>query len=399
MEYVEAGLATKPIKMWIGSQEFYESEGVLTQAQNIANLPMTFRHVALMADAHSGYGMPIGGVLALDGAICPAAVGYDIGCGMYAMKTNLKIEHILERRQEIGQAILRTIPVGEGKWRETLSRSHTRPDFEAGDMQQAICVSDKVTRSIDTQIGTLGGGNHFIEFGHDEDDNVWIVIHSGSRGPGWNIADYYMNKAKELNQKYWPRVPNELACFPVDSEEGTDYILAQKWSLDWALANREVMAGDIIELLGSMFGYTSIHVDDTINVHHNYATLENHFGRNVWVHRKGATRANKGEKLVIPGNMGQGTAICTGLGNHESFCSTSHGAGRRLGRSEAKRVLDLSECKARLDTLDVVLVSASQDGSVDEMPEAYKSFPEVMAAQSDLCTQDHHLRPRLVIKG
>ena len=164
MEYVEAGLATKPIKMWIGSQEFYESEGVITQAQNIANLPMAFRHVALMADAHPGFGMPIGGVLALDGAICPAAVGYDIGCGMYAMKTNLKIEDILERRQEIGQAILRTIPVGEGKWRETLSRSHTRPDFEdppyalQGDTMAAVMVSDKVIRSIDTQIGTLGGG-------------------------------------------------------------------------------------------------------------------------------------------------------------------------------------------------------------------------------------------------
>jgi tRNA-splicing ligase RtcB (3'-phosphate/5'-hydroxy nucleic acid ligase) len=383
-----------PLKSWIVREELHASEALWEQTRNIAQSPWAYHHVALMPDAHVGYGMPIGGVLALDGALCPAAVGYDIGCGMLAFKTSIPAEALRGCIAEVQAAVREAVPSGLGVGREELSPyAHLRPEIADED---AVCVSAKVSAGVDVQLGTLGEGNHFIEFDSDEVGDLWVVIHSGSRGVGHPIADHYMKLAAKLNKMWKTATIPSLECLPFGTPEAARYKTALTWALEWAFANRLVMALHVQDVLREQFG--TLEVTDEINVHHNDATCENHFGRNVWVHRKGATRAREGERLVIPGNMGQGTAICTGLGNPDSFCSSSHGAGRRLGRKQARRELKYAEEKAKLDALGVTL-SAGRDGALDEMPAAYKDFHEVMDAQSDLVTVEHWLTPIGVIKG
>lgn len=386
-----------PIKSWIDAEELDGSAALTEQTENIARIPWAFHHVALMPDAHPGYGMPIGGVLALADAVCPSAVGYDIGCGMLALKTGITASELRPRIVDVHRAVRKVIPVGMGGTRSEPSQyAGLRPDLTD---EAAICVSPRVEKGLDTQLGTLGAGNHFIEFDSDESGNVWVVIHSGSRGVGHSIADHYIKLAAKLNHTWRTPTTRELECLPVDTEEAALYKTALEWALKWAFANRQVMAANVQDVLATMFvDAADLSRYTTINVHHNDATIEHHFGRDVWVHRKGATRARDGERLVIPGNMGQGTAICTGLGNPDSFCSSSHGAGRRLGRQEAKRTLDYDTEKAKLDALGVML-SAGRDGALDEMPAAYKDFCAVMEAQSDLVTVDHWLTPIGVIKG
>jgi tRNA-splicing ligase RtcB (3'-phosphate/5'-hydroxy nucleic acid ligase) len=401
MEYVEAAIGKVPAKLWITSQEFYESDSLVKQTQDIAMLPMAFHHVALMPDAHGGYGMPIGGVLALEGALCPAAVGYDIGCGMIAVRTTLEIDRLRPMRVQVNRAVKDVVPVGPGGERQFTSDYFSVEDFQRRwdwdfSYDAHLIPSKKVDDKLYRQMGTLGGGNHFIEFDYDPNGNVWIVIHSGSRGVGHGIAEHYMKLAEQSNQKWWSPIPKDLASLPISSTQGAQYADALAFALDWARINREVMMTETIDATKNVLGEFS--VQETINVHHNDANIENHFGKDVWVHRKGATRAREGERLVIPGNMGQGTAICTGKGNVDSFCSSSHGAGRKLGRNEAKRILDLEACRKNLDDLDVI-VSAGRDGALDEMPEAYKDFTEVMKRQSDLVDTDFILTPASVIKG
>lgn len=403
MEFAMQGVGRLPIKSWIDEQEMFSNESLVSQVTQVGSLPMAFHHVAYMPDAHAGFGMPIGGVLALDGALCPSAVGYDIGCGMVAYHLDLNISDLKPVRVQVNRLVKDVVPVGEGKDREEPSRfsetvHETLRKKHGWDFSYPaeIDVNQKVSRKIDSQLGTLGGGNHFIEFDYDPNGDVWVVIHSGSRGVGHGIAEHYMKMAQKGNAKWWAPISKDLACLPADSVEGQQYMSALSFALDWAFYNREIMMLETIGALMSVVG--EVKIIEKINVHHNDANLENHFGKNVWVHRKGATRARQDERLVIPGNMGQGTAICTGKGAVDSFCSSSHGAGRKLGRREAKRTLDAEACRARLDALDVVL-SAGRDGAVDEMPEAYKDFTVVMAAQSDLVDTDFILKPASVIKG
>lgn len=382
-----------PLKSWIDSQELYESDSLFKQSTDIARLPHAFSHVALMPDAHGGYGMPIGGVLALEGHLCPSAVGYDIGCGMLAFKTDIPVADFKPHRVAVSRTVRALIPIGEGGNRSEISEYAQIPEVPD---EAAVFVHDRVDRNIEIQCGTLGGGNHFIEFDRGSDDTVWCVIHSGSRGVGHAIAGYYMKLAETYCAAMYQGVPKDLAFLPVDSVEGENYRVALKWALDWALENRLVMAAHIQDALSETFCGFSFGAP--INVHHNDANLEEHFGRQVWVHRKGATRAAVGDRLVIPGNMGQGTVICTGLGNPDSFSSSSHGAGRRLGRNQAKRTLDLETERAKLAKLDVI-VSAGRDGALDEMPAAYKDFDRIMEAQSDLVTVTDRLYPLSVLKG
>lgn len=381
-----------PILSWISAEELYGSETLLAQARNVSNLPGAFHHVALMPDAHSGFGMPIGGVLAMEDAICPGAVGFDIGCGMIATRTEIAADDLRPRIVELHRAIRKRVPVGEGG-----KRSSPTTEDPATDTRKEVLVDHKVADKWTPQLGTLGAGNHFIELDSDPEGRVWLVVHSGSRGTGHTIAGHYMKLAEKVcGDRNIPVPDRELAFLPADTEEFEAYRVAQNSALEYAFANRSVMASDALEALQHLFG--DIGVSDQINVHHNFAALEHHFGRNVWVHRKGATRAREGEQLVIPGSMGQGSVIGTGLGNPDSFDSCSHGAGRRMGRKEARRTLDLATERAKL-TEQGIMVSAGRDGALDEMPPAYKDLDEVMEAQADLVRVGTRLTPIGVVKG
>jgi tRNA-splicing ligase RtcB len=360
-----------------------------------------------MADAHVGKGMPIGGVVALENAICPAAVGVDIGCGMVAVKTTLSAELIVEHAVPLQRAIKKVIPIGEGQGRSGNDHVQGRgPLNEIGQavnypvVNESVMVLPKTASLIKkvwvSQLGSLGGGNHFLEFDVDEDGNVWVVIHSGSRRAGKEVAEHYIPLAHKLCTKWGVPVGKNFATLPVDSTEGRQYLAAMDLMLRYAYANRMIMMQDTLDVLVRFFG--RFDREDAINVHHNYAALENHFGRNVWVHRKGATRARKDEMLIIPGNMGDGTAICRGLGNPDSFCTSSHGAGRAMGRGDARRNLD--EAAERKYLADHgVQVCAGRDGFLEEAPSAYKNFDTVLSNQADLIEVVHRLHPLLVLKG
>lgn len=405
---VQRNIGRLDVKAWITEEELdqvtlvnnHPKQELLAQAINCSNLPAAFHHFALMADAHSGFGMPIGGVLALKDAICPAAVGYDIGCGMIAVKlNNVKLNDIHDIRDDIAREISKRIPLGEGQFRSlSAAQKKTYVPVVEGTIKDLVFINDRVKKAFDSQLGTLGGGNHFIELDYDEDGYIWAVVHSGSRAVGHAIGGYYMNMAQDYCHRERIQAAPGLYYFDSQSNEGVSYRAAMDVALDWAYSNRSIMLYDVVDAVGKVIG-RQVKAEYPINVHHNYASQENHFGTDVWVHRKGATRAEEGERLVIPGNMGQGTAICTGLGNPDSFCSSSHGAGRRLGRAQAKRELDYETEKTKLDALDVYLYTPNDDGALDEMPAAYKDFDDVLDAQSDVVNVDFRLTPTLVIKG
>lgn len=397
------------LKLWITPEELYyagedgKKKALFSDVLELAQMPHIFRHIALMPDAHVGKGTPIGGVVALKGAICPAAVGVDIGCGMNAVKTSIPMEALLCRdvQIEVSRAIRKMVPVGEkGHQDNDHIKKQAHKDLAVlvdHEKDNSDVFIDKfVGRRWKSQLGSLGGGNHFLELDFDEDGNIWIVIHSGSRNPGKTLAEHYIKLAAKMCQQWGVRVSANYSTLPVDSPEGKSYIKAMNTMLDYALFNREIMMDRTLDVLRELFGgFTH---EDHINVHHNYASIENHFGQNVWVHRKGATRARLGERLVIPGNMGDGTAICVGKGNEDSYCTSSHGAGRALGRKEAQRVLDEDAERAYLAERNI-LVSAGREGFLEEAPSAYKNFDEVLDRQSDLVEVTNRLTPLIVIKG
>lgn len=382
-----------PIKLWLDDLE----DGALEQAKNLASLPFVFRHVALMPDAHKGYGMPIGGVLATNGVVVPNAVGKDIGCGMCAVKTNLKTSDLSrEILTDFMSKIRASIPLGFNK--------HSKKPDDRDEYMPNADASDMLMRMIDAaeyQIGTLGGGNHFIEFQADEDDNVWVMLHSGSRKLGSNVADHYDRVAQELNAQWHSSVPasHELAFLPIDSEEGRNYMRDMQYCVDYALGNRRKMMDTILKIVGEAFCCGDVFsFEPMINIAHNYARLENHFGKNVVVHRKGATSAREGEIGIIPGSQGSSSYIVRGLGNRESFMSCSHGAGRKLGRKAAKRELSFEDEKARLDSQGILHALRSKD-DLEEASGAYKDIDVVIENENDLVSVVVKLRPLAVIKG
>lgn len=386
-----------PIKLWLDDIE----DGAMEQAKNLAELPFAFRHIAIMPDSHQGYGMPIGGVMATEGYIVPNAVGVDIGCGMCAVKTSLNIIADLELRSIMGE-IRRKIPVGFNRHQEKQD-SELMPSVSGyyheitGDFKEKYPIVYQQYHSALYQLGTLGGGNHFIEIQKGSDGFIWIMIHSGSRNFGLQVADYYNKKAIEQNSKYFSSISKEkeLAFLDLDGETGKQYFNEMEYCVKFALANRKLMMDRVQDIFHAE---TKCSFEPLINIAHNYAAIENHFGRDVLVHRKGATLAREGTIGIIPGSQGSKSYIVKGKGNPESFHSCSHGAGRKMGRKEAQRTLNLDAEKKALDEQGILhAIRGVKD--LDEAPGAYKDIDVVMKNQSDLIDILVELKPLAVIKG
>jgi tRNA-splicing ligase RtcB (3'-phosphate/5'-hydroxy nucleic acid ligase) len=379
-----------PIKMWLDHVE----ENALAQARNLANLPFVYKHVALMPDCHSGYGMPIGGVIAAKGVIIPNAVGVDIGCGMCAVKTSLS-EINTDTLKKIMSGIREEIPLGFDHHKqaqdETLMPSLDKVP-ENGIVKRQYTAAKK-------QIGTLGGGNHFIEIQKGSDNHVWIMIHSGSRNIGLKVAEHYNKLAQKLNERWYSGVDKkqDLAFLPIETFEAKDYFSEMQYCVDFAFANRLLMMERIKSVFSSVIG-TEFSALEFINIAHNYARWEYHFNENVIVHRKGATSAREGETGIIPGSQGTKSYIVKGKGNAESFQSCSHGAGRLMGRKQAQRELVLEKEIEKLNSKGIVH-SIRNTGDLDEAPGAYKDIDLVMENQSDLVEILVELSPLAVIKG
>ena len=371
-----------PIKLWLDDIE----EGALQQAKNLANLPFSYKHVAIMPDSHQGFGMPIGGVLATKDMIIPNAVGVDIGCGMLAVKTSLR---------EIDADAIKTIM---GKAREVVplgfKHQSTPQEWDGFDVAPDIEIIQKELTSARKQLGTLGGGNHFIEIQSGSDGHIWVMIHSGSRNFGLKTADVYHKKAVAMCERWASNIPDkDLAFLPLDTLEGQEYLTAMNYCLNFAFANRALMMKNILEIVSDLTGAT---IEQEVNIHHNYAQLENHFGEEVIVHRKGATKATTDTIGIIPGSMGSHSYIVSGKGNPESFMSCSHGAGRKMGRKQAERTLDLVQEQEKMKGIVHGLRSVS---NLDEAPGAYKDIDVVMENQKDLVDILVELTPIANIKG
>lgn len=366
------------------------------EVDNICKLPFIHHHLALMPDAHGGKGMPIGGVLATKGVVIPNAVGVDIGCGMCAVKTNVRVEEVTQEvlRKKILRGIRKQIPLGMAHHKQAQSEEYMPQGFDTDSMT----VVRRELTAAHKQVGTLGGGNHFIEIQRDDEGWMWIMIHSGSRNLGKQVGDYYNDKAESLNRRWYSVVPSEinLPFLPLKTDEFHQYWAEMEYCVAFALCNRSLMMQRIEEVIGDTL--SGAEFEPIINIAHNYAAWENHFGENCIVHRKGATLATAGTTGIIPGSQGTCSYITEGLGNPESFMSCSHGAGRRLSRTAARNELSLEEEIGRLERLGVIHAIRSRD-DLDEAAGAYKNIDEVMAAQSDLVRIRTRLSPVAVIKG
>lgn len=380
-----------PVKIWRNYLSDIELSA-MEQIDNLINLPFAFHHIAIMPDVHTGYGMPIGGVLATKDVIIPNAVGVDIGCGMCALKTSMTHINTNSLKEIMGE-IRKRVPVGFDKHKELQNISF--PDSLYLD-DKPICKREYNNSQM--SIGSLGSGNHFIEIQKDKQENIWIMIHSGSRNLGKQVADYYNKLAIEQNKKWYSLTnkENQLAFLPVDSEGGTTYLKEMQYCVDFAFANRRLMMKRVVESFHTR-GY-EVDNDNIINIAHNYVRLENHFGKNVWVHRKGATSARQGEIGIIPGSQGTKSYIVEGLGNKKSFESCSHGAGRKMSRTEAKRELNLNEQKKLLDDKNIIH-GIRNIKDLDEAPGAYKDIDEIIYLQKKLIKVIEELTPIAVIKG
>jgi tRNA-splicing ligase RtcB (3'-phosphate/5'-hydroxy nucleic acid ligase) len=382
----------KPIKLWLEDMD----NGAMAQARNLANLPFVHSHIAIMPDAHLGYGMPIGGVMATEGVVIPNAVGVDIGCGMCAQQTSL---HSLDDDQlrALLAHIRKTIPLGfKHHKRAQDHRLMPRPKggLPVGDLQ----IVSRQYESGRSQLGTLGGGNHFIEIQKGSDGFIWIMIHSGSRNLGYQVANFYNKLAGRLSGRFGSTIPKnwQLAFLPVESKEGREYLLEMEYCVDFAYANRKLMMERVKD--GLLLVAAPVHFGQFVNIAHNYANLETHFHKDVLVHRKGATRAREGEIGIIPGSQGTPSYLVRGKGNRESFQSCSHGAGRKMGRRQAQRSLDLHEEQKRLEDQGILHAIRSRR-DLDEAAGAYKDIDEVVENQLDLVEVIVTLNPLAVIKG
>jgi tRNA-splicing ligase RtcB len=386
--------ARVPVKIWATDPE----SQAIDQLLNVASLPFIHSHVAAMPDMHYGLGATIGSVIASKGAIIPAAVGVDIGCGMLAVRTSLTAGQLPDDLKAIRHQIERDVPVGRDEHKEgSLARliphhiiqSHQALMARHGDLKQ------REEAKVWKQLGTLGGGNHFIELCLDENQNVWIMLHSGSRNIGKVIAEYFISKAKETMETFMIHLPDkDLAYLPDGTQDFADYVTAVGWAQDYAMHNRQMMLKLIIKGLNhSLLPFTL--EEEAINCHHNYIAREHHFGENVLVTRKGAIRARLGDLGIIPGSMGTKSYIVRGKGEAQSFHSCSHGAGRRMSRSKAREQFTNEDVATQ-----TAGVECRKDGGViDELPLAYKDIDVVMANQIDLVEVVHTLKQILCVKG
>uniref|UniRef100_A0A183CS66 3'-phosphate/5'-hydroxy nucleic acid ligase n=1 Tax=Globodera pallida TaxID=36090 RepID=A0A183CS66_GLOPA len=355
-----------------------------------------------MPDVHAGIGSTVGTVIATDKAIIPAAVGVDIGCGMVATRLSLKAHQLPDSLARIRSEIERVVPMGTGgehKGDAYLAACGKIGSLSAVPDSVAVVFGgdyDKAATKAAKQVGTLGSGNHFIEICIDENEDVWVMLHSGSRGIGNMIGSYYINKGKELMEQFHIELPDgDLAYLPQGTDLFEDYVAAVQWAQDYAMENRKVMLQAVLDVLRKEIPITFGITEEAINCHHNYVTKENHFGQNLWITRKGAIRADEGDLGIIPGSMGQRSYIVRGKGNKEAYCSCSHGAGRKMSRKKARELFTLDDLKAQTAGVEC----RKDDAVLDEIPASYKDIDVVMENQKSLVDVVHALKQVMCCKG
>lgn len=394
------------IKAWIDGVQV-EAQA-RTQLDNIAAMPFVHKHVAIMPDIHWGMGATVGSVIPTKGAIIPAAVGVDIGCGMMAHRTSLFASDLPDTLSGLRSAIEAAIPHGRtnnggpgdrGAWGDVPQANVSRINPHIESLKAIADKHPKIVQAAErapTHAGTLGTGNHFVEVCLDEEDRVWVMLHSGSRGIGNRIGSYFIEAAKAEMRRWFINLPDQdLAYLPKGSALFNDYWEAVGWAQAWARTNREIMMDAAMAALSKGVPKPFTTDEEAVNCHHNYVSWEKHFGENVMVTRKGAVSAKEGELGIIPGSMGAKSFIVRGKGNRDSFCSCSHGAGRAMSRTEAKKRFTLADHE-----MATIGVECRKDAEViDETPAAYKDIDAVMAAQSDLVDIVHTLKQVVCVKG
>ena len=397
------GAKGAPVKVWTDEID----QNAIEQLENISKMPFIHSHVAAMPDVHWGMGATIGSVIPSKGAVIPAAVGVDLGCGMMAVQTDINSSRLPDNLHKLRTEIEKAVPHGRtdngrrndrGGWGE-LPGNHTERWKKLEDGYNAIIEKHPKAKGQNSfnHMGTLGTGNHFIEVCLDENETVWLMLHSGSRGAGNKIGSYFIEQAKREMERYHilDSLPDKDLSYLVEHTEiFDDYVAAVHWAQEFASENREAMMEEILKVVGSELGDFKV-IDKAINCHHNYIARENHYSENVIVTRKGAIRARKGDLGIIPGSMGAKSFIVRGKGSEDSFCSCSHGAGRKLGRNEAKKLYTAKDLADQTEGIEC----PKDDDRVDEIPAAYKSIDKVMECQSDLVEVLHTLRQVVNVKG
>ena len=386
-----------PVKIWTDEVD----DKSRAQLSNIASLPFIHHHVAAMPDVHLGIGATIGSVIATHKAIIPAAVGVDLGCGMVAARLSLTANELDEKAlQKVFDQISRDVPVGRDQHRDERVLVEAAKPFEPGlksltDRHPELLKAFGKFSKWTNQMGTLGGGNHFIEVCLDETNQVWVMLHSGSRGIGNAIASYFIALARKDMERWMIQLPDrDLAYFPEGSEHFADYVEAVHWAQDYAMQNRTSMLELVLSALQRHLPPFTV-TTEAVNCHHNYVAQEHHYGENVWVTRKGAIRARKGDLGIVPGSMGARSFIVRGLGNPESFCSSAHGAGRKMSRTAAEKKFTVADMVAQTQGV----VCRKDKDVIDEIPGAYKDIDQVMANQADLTEILHTLKQVVCVKG
>lgn len=395
----------RPVKAWVNGVDL--DPNARRQLLDIAGLPFIHKWVAAMPDVHVGKGATVGSVIATKRAIIPAAVGVDIGCGMMAIRTTLTASQLPDSLRNVRDAIEAAVPHGrthdgrpgdKGAWTDVPQAPATAWQPLSARFDRIAAKHPAIRRANTAEhLGTLGTGNHFIEICLDEEQRVWVMLHSGSRGVGNRIGSYFIEAAKREMDRWFITTPNrDLAYLPQGTSLFDDYVEAVGWAQDYARTNREVMMAAVLAALASQPDLPPFQTtDEAVNCHHNYVTWENHYGENVLVTRKGAVRAREGDLGIIPGSMGARSYIVRGKGNPESFCSCSHGAGRAMTRTAAKKRFTLADHAAATEGIEC----RKDEDVIDETPMAYKPIDAVMAAQSDLVDIVHTLRQVVCVKG
>lgn len=392
-----AGNGHKPVKIFTRDID----NTALTQLKNLSQLSIVHSHIAAMPDVHAGIGATVGSVIPTLDAIIPAAVGVDIGCGMNAVRLSLKSSQLPDDLKTMRMAIERAVPVGTHSHKRISARESACKPLAAG-IDRLFDLHPKLLKMLQkpqqtwvTQMGTLGSGNHFIELCIDQSDDVWVMLHSGSRGIGNAIGRYFISLARKDMEGHCHNLPDrDLAYFVEGNPHFTDYVAAIEWAQAYALSNRKEMLGLILRAIAPLLPAFTL-TCEAINCHHNYVSREHHFGRDVFVTRKGAISAREGELGIIPGSMGARSYIVRGLGNAESFCSCAHGAGRQMSREKARQLFTRQDLEAQTRGVEC----RKDKGVIDEIPGAYKDIDAVMENQCDLVEVVHTLKQVLCVKG
>lgn len=386
-----------PVKIWTDEVD----DKSRAQLSNIASLPFIHHHVAAMPDVHLGIGATIGSVIATHKAIIPAAVGVDLGCGMVAARLSLTANELDEKAlKKVFDQISRDVPVGRDQHRDERVLVDAARPFEPGlksltDRHPELLKAFGKFSKWTNQMGTLGGGNHFIEVCLGETNQVWVMLHSGSRGIGNAIASYFIALARKDIERWMIQLPDrDLAYFPEGSEHFADYVEAVHWAQDYAMQNRTSMLELVLAALQRHLPLFTV-TTEAVNCHHNYVAQEHHYGENVWVTRKGAIRARAGDLGIVPGSMGARSFIVRGLGNPESFCSSAHGAGRKMSHTAAEKQFTVADMVAQTQGV----ICRKDKDVIDEIPGAYKDIDQVMANQADLTEILHTLKQVVCVKG